>query len=530
MAIQKIEYANKEALVDDPSIAEKNKVTDDNMNEIKSVVNNNADELGNLDLTYQTKSNLTTTINAESTDEQYPSAKAIYDEISDIKDNIDDLDNQIETIESDLYENVSKSATTGTITLTQIVENRDLTIPKVYGESTQETTNGYQLLNLVNGTSSSNGVTVTISNGEMALNGTATANAIIAFDFSYTFLANTNYTISANNNIAETNAYDVMLRFDDNVKPFNLNTVNKTNTISFTENTSVLKFTLRVANGVNTDGFVLKPMIEVGSVAHSWEKYTGGIQSPNPSFPSNFTNVTGSNTVTIANSDNTQSQTKTLNLGSIQLRGIGDYQDYIYKNNGKWYVKKKIADYTLGDISSISTGTLFNVSCSYVIYRNLTNVNSSTTTKTYPFLCNKVSPSNEVANLYSGYVISTNLVVIVDSNDTVTTVNQKLSGANVIYQLTSSAWTDTEITDSTLISQLEVLQNLKLYANTTVVTIDDIKRFDVLYDGNKIEVLEETANNALPASKIQVVTQAQYDALVSGGTVDSTVYYLIEEA
>lgn len=47
MAIQKIEYANKESLVNDPSVAEKNKVTDSNMNEIKSVVNHNADEFTN---------------------------------------------------------------------------------------------------------------------------------------------------------------------------------------------------------------------------------------------------------------------------------------------------------------------------------------------------------------------------------------------------------------------------------------------------------------------------------------------------
>ena len=45
MAINKIQYQNKVAIEDDPSVAEINKVTDSNMNEIKSVVNNNADIL-----------------------------------------------------------------------------------------------------------------------------------------------------------------------------------------------------------------------------------------------------------------------------------------------------------------------------------------------------------------------------------------------------------------------------------------------------------------------------------------------------
>ena len=45
MANSKITWANKESLVTDPTIAEKNKVTDSNMNEIKSVVNENADQV-----------------------------------------------------------------------------------------------------------------------------------------------------------------------------------------------------------------------------------------------------------------------------------------------------------------------------------------------------------------------------------------------------------------------------------------------------------------------------------------------------
>lgn len=56
MAIQKIEYQNKVSIQDDPEVPEINKVTDSNMNEIKSVVNNNADILDDIDLSdYYTK-------------------------------------------------------------------------------------------------------------------------------------------------------------------------------------------------------------------------------------------------------------------------------------------------------------------------------------------------------------------------------------------------------------------------------------------------------------------------------------------
>lgn len=47
MATQTIQYQNKVALNTNPEIADINKVTDNDMNEIKSVVNNNATETSN---------------------------------------------------------------------------------------------------------------------------------------------------------------------------------------------------------------------------------------------------------------------------------------------------------------------------------------------------------------------------------------------------------------------------------------------------------------------------------------------------
>lgn len=93
MAVQKIEYQNKEAIIDDPSVPEVNKVTDDNMNEIKSVVNNNADELQNIDLSgYQLVSNLVTSVSSASTDTEYPSAKLFYDTVGDLETILETLD------------------------------------------------------------------------------------------------------------------------------------------------------------------------------------------------------------------------------------------------------------------------------------------------------------------------------------------------------------------------------------------------------------------------------------------------------
>ena len=46
--INKIQYKDKQSIQNDESVAEENKVTDANMNEIKSVTNNNAEILEQL--------------------------------------------------------------------------------------------------------------------------------------------------------------------------------------------------------------------------------------------------------------------------------------------------------------------------------------------------------------------------------------------------------------------------------------------------------------------------------------------------
>lgn len=68
MAVQNITYDDKVALNENPDIADVNKVTDNDMNEIKAVVNNNSSELStvfsNMQVVTATKS--VGTINANS--------------------------------------------------------------------------------------------------------------------------------------------------------------------------------------------------------------------------------------------------------------------------------------------------------------------------------------------------------------------------------------------------------------------------------------------------------------------------------
>ena len=72
----KLTYANKTALNENPSIAAQNKITDNDMNEIKEVVNENDDNVGNLaTLKTSTKSSVVGSINELVDSEVYSSTE-----------------------------------------------------------------------------------------------------------------------------------------------------------------------------------------------------------------------------------------------------------------------------------------------------------------------------------------------------------------------------------------------------------------------------------------------------------------------
>lgn len=129
--------------------------------------------------------------------------------------------------------------------------------------------------------------------------------------------------------------------------------------------------------------------------------------TPTLETPQDIHVVSGNNTIIVSNSDNTQSASYPISLGDIELCKIGTYQDKIFKNipnttdydsnleDNVWYSKKEI-----GKIES-----------------------------------------------YNGETITTSYISTTGSLGT---------GATVYYGLNTPTYT--EITDNTLISQLEAVK------------------------------------------------------------------------
>ena len=359
-----------------------------------------------------------------------------------------------------IYSNLPKVTGENTeVTLTPTLKGKLGIVEK--GNSTQESTNGYNLVNYDNTQvtlvkSTSRTITITPTNFPITLQaGTYTLSVP---DLS---LSNSNYGLGINMALQPSGTTPVGFIQADTKK------------ISFTINEETtyrgLYFYMHNSDNDNATATFSKIMLEKGSTAHNWEQYTGGIPAPNPNYSFPIKSVTGNNNVVVRNSDNTQSQTLPLNLGSIELNKIGEWQDYIYKNNNKWYIKKQIGKYILGETTTVRSGSVLGETKKYVTFANVTNA-YGIDAPYFNILSNKIISSNGTPSLYSGYLFNQTLVVVVDDNDTKDTVNQKIQGATLLYQLGSAGFTDTEITDTTLIEQLEEIDKMKSYEGTTIIT------------------------------------------------------------
>ena len=223
--------------------------------------------------------------------------------------------------------------------------------------------------------------------------------------------------------------------------------------------------------------------IEEGNTATSFEEYTNGA-SPNPDYPQEVEVVTGNNSITITNSNNTQSTNYPINLGSIELCKIGDYQDRIFKaingdsfydtldsttkeslDTGSWYKYSAIGKVVLDGSENWS---LDSTTTNYYEYK-ITNLNagygnSSTAISNY---FNQTGYSRIVitgsGTLYLRYPTAIGIDV-----STVSLFKTWLSNNNTTVYYVIATPTYTKITDELLTYQLEQIKYS--YSNQTNIS------------------------------------------------------------
>ena len=172
-----------------------------------------------------------------------------------------------------------------------------------------------------------------------------------------------------------------------------------------------------------------------------------------------------------------------LYLGDIELCKIGDYQDRIYKDNGKWYLEKQIGKDVLDGSETYNLQSDKNKN---------TNIFMLTKADGYSGWSKKGVLSSHFLGVNDGagnvantirlnirgqmFICLPNSVSIAQSVDTFKAYLQEQynAGTPVIVYYTLKTPIATEITDTTLLEQLEELAGAKTYAGeTNIVATSD---------------------------------------------------------
>lgn len=172
-----------------------------------------------------------------------------------------------------------------------------------------------------------------------------------------------------------------------------------------------------------------------------------------------------------------QEQTKTLHLGDIELCKIGTYQDRIYKNNGKWYIEKKIGKVVLN--GNFADGGIRSIFYTTTITDYATN-NNIPYSQYYKGVSNVVGAGgmNEQDNNTIGFINQSGSVTprfyVKDSRYDHTQpsqLNTWLNTHNLIVYYVLSTPTYTEITNTTLLEELNELEKIMSYSSQTNISV-----------------------------------------------------------
>jgi len=174
-------------------------------------------------------------------------------------------------------------------------------------------------------------------------------------------------------------------------------------------------------------------------------------------------------------------------LGELKLYKIGEYQDYLYKENSNWYkynaIGKKVLNgtETWSKADSVMSGsTRFYVNFNDIINNSndvdseIIYVTSNKFQSTYWLDMYQLNVTNKflISNINNSAPSVKRIVIRIDSNlaNDSATLKTWLSTNNVIVYYVKSTGTTTQITDTTLISQLDAIEKAKSDENQTNIT------------------------------------------------------------
>lgn len=277
------------------------------------------------------------------------------------KTDVASLKEETGSLKEDLSNKITKfyASNQGEIHITDS-DNGKIMDMMLYGKSEQFTATGKNLLKIKDGTQTTRGVTVTAKDGVFALKGTATETGWAILDID-SFVLDGMCILSSN--------ISTGVRITVANKSFT--SVLEQGESATLENAEVSKVCFIVTEGKTYDISNILVQIEKGSVATSYEPYTGGQPSPSPDYPQEIKSVVNP-TVKVTNEDGLKVQSVTINNvtlnaipvssgGNVTINGQQYVADYVDVERGKLVRMVDTVHPKSADDMSIYTGIKENV-------------------------------------------------------------------------------------------------------------------------------------------------------------------------
>lgn len=338
---------------------------------------------------------------------------------------------------------------------------------KIFGRSTQTTTTGAQLFDIVDIPKTLGGLTARKnSDGSITLTGTPTISSGNIFTY---FLGE--YI----DLLEDGKTYKTSLRFQ--VQENGVNQYVTKITVNKATMTSIKPY-IQIPVDKYTDGMTIYPMLNEGETVMPYEPYTGGIPSPNPDYPQDIVSVGGSGKidVTIADgSGNSQSLTVSTpnGLPGIPVDSGGNYTD----ENGQQWICDEI-DFQRGVyVQKILTETLTSFSKVSYETENMYNYQARLSKKVYggskyPVLNDKLIYKYSRGDTLHFYVDNnTNVInVFLPKDMDVTTFEMKILA--ILYEPYETPLTP---------EQISAYKSLHTNKPTTTITNSDSAHMEASY-------------------------------------------------
>lgn len=210
-----------------------------------------------------------------------------------------------------------------------------------------------------------------------------------------------------------------------------------------------------------------------------------------------------------------QEQNYPISLGTIELCKIGDYQDYIHKDNDKWYkhseIGKVVLDGSEDEGWALDSTNKFRTS--YTLFSDRKYFDNSIT----GLILNYYTVATTGNTYYARWRGANEGALTIFNKDILTasdfTTWLSTHNTKVYYVLATP--TETEITDTTLLSQLEALAGATSYGENIITQTNYEMPFDMTYTEYQqanVEQVNDYAGIIVPdTTKMTPIKTIEYD-------------------